>query len=251
MGFDWIFDDDGYSDFPISDEFDDSEADDDCRGDANDPKGFQSDEARRPKHHHRHGKKRHSERTDAFSDSSDEDAPARMSRNAEADSGKEATLKIAELVAKVKELEEKCKSLEDEKTEAFNKMLLVKADSENYRKRLDKDKEETVRLANKGIVVDLLPGLDSIDVALSAIADEKIRQGIDMVKSTLLSALGKWGLQVISPIDKEFDPMECEACLFEEREGVDKEMVIEVLQAGYVLHGKVIRPAKVKIPKPI
>ena len=249
MGFDWIFDDD-YSGFPVSDEFEDSDADD-CYDDADVSKNSQNEEMRKSRHHHRHGKKKHSDRKDASSDSSDEDEVVQAQGDAATCSGKEATLRIAELSAKVKELEEKCKSLEEEKTEAFNKMLLVKADSENYRKRLDKDKEETVRLANKGIVVDLLPGLDSIDVALSAIADDKIRQGIEMVKSALLSALGKWGLQVISPIDKEFDPMECEACLFEEREGADKEIVIDVLQAGYALHGKVIRPAKVKIAKPI
>ena len=249
MDFDWFFDDD-FSQLEDLAESDGLEADD--VGDSEAREGEDAS-VRRPRHHHRHGRNRHGDCASSSVASSADDAAGDVSDEQQGGKpqGKDATLKIAELVSKVKELEEKCKSLEDEKTDLFNKMLLVKADGENYRKRLEKDKEETVRLANKGIVSDLLPGLDSIDVALASISDEGIRQGIEMIRSSFLSSLGKWGLQMISPIDKEFDPMECEACMFEEREGIDKEIVIEVLQAGYLLHGKVVRPAKVKIAKPV
>ena len=164
---------------------------------------------------------------------------------------KELIEKLAKLNDEIKSLNEKCESLSKEKDEIYNKMLLVKADSENYKKRVDKDKEDTIRLANRNIIVDLLPGLDSIDVALAAIVDESIKTGIEMIKSSFVTALDKWGLKPISPLGSEFDPLECEACLFEESSEVENETVSEILQVGYILNGKIIRPAKVKIKKPV
>ena len=152
------------------------------------------------------------------------------------------------LVKKVEELE---KAL----SEAKDKMLRDAAETENYRKRLLKDKENAVRFANEAIVKDLLDPLDNFSRAIKSANENKdfdgLKSGISMVEDQILSILKtNWGLEVIDAEGKPFDPSDMEAYAAEEMEGLDKETVLMVFQQGYKLHGKVIRSAKVKVGKP-
>lgn len=176
------------------------------------------------------------EKTDLEQETEQEEAEAG------ADDGKEALLK------KIEELEQAL-------AEAKDKMLRNAAETENYRKRLLKDKENAVKFANEAMVKDLLDPLDNFSRAIKSANENKdfdgLKSGISMVEDQLLSVLKtNWGLEVIDAEGKPFDPSDMEAYAAEEKEGLEEETVLMVFQQGYKLHGKVIRSAKVKVGKP-
>lgn len=158
----------------------------------------------------------------------------------------------------VDEVETLKKELEEEKAknaELTDRLLRNQAESENYKKRLLKDKEDAVRYANTSLVKDLLDPIDNFSRALQAADQSKnfdgFRDGVKMIEENMLSLLkNNWGLEVIEEENVAFDPNEHEACLMEEVEGLKEDTVTMLLQKGYKLNGRVIRPAKVKVGKP-
>lgn len=158
-------------------------------------------------------------------------------------------------LSREEELEAKVKSLEKEIADLKDERLRTAAETENYRKRLLKDKENAVRYANENLVKDLLDPLDNFSRALQSAEQNKdfdtLKSGISMVEDQILSILSKnWGLEVIDVKDKPFDPSEMEAYSMQEKEGLKEETVLTEFQRGYKLHGKVIRSSKVMVGKP-
>ena len=152
------------------------------------------------------------------------------------------------LNARVKELEEELASVKD-------KALRDAADTENYRKRLRQEKESAVKYANESIIRDLLDPLDNFSRAIEASEKtndfETMKQGVVMVQDQLVNILRRnWGLEQFSPEGMPFDPAKMEACMMQESPDVDTETVSQVFMKGYILNGKVIRPAKVVVVKP-
>lgn len=162
---------------------------------------------------------------------------------------------VAEEVPEVELLREKVAELEKEAAEAKDKMLRHQAELENYRKRLVREKEEAVKFANTHLMEELLQFLDNLERAEAAARQggdaEALADGVNMTMSQLLSTLEKsWGLKQIESVGKEFDPELHEACMAVADESVEHETVVEEFQKGYMLHDRVIRPAKVKIARP-
>ena len=125
----------------------------------------------------------------------------------------------------------------------------VQADFENYKKRTEKDKEEFVKYACQNIVLDLLPILDTFELALKHTKDkEEFVKGIELVYSNFIDVLGKKGLEPINALSKEFDPVMHEA-LMQEKSKEKPGTVIEEFQKGYMINNKVIRPTKVKVAR--
>ena len=154
-----------------------------------------------------------------------------------------------ELAKKIAELEEEIKSLKEDE-------LRYRAETENYRKRLVKDKETAVKFANESLIKDLLDPLDNFSRALDAASKSEdfkaLKDGISMVENQLLGILkNNWGLEMIDADGKPFNPEEMEAYAVQDKDDVEEEMVISVFQSGYKLHGKVIRTAKVMVAKPV
>lgn len=152
------------------------------------------------------------------------------------------------LEAENKELKEEVASLKD-------KLIRNVADTENYKKRLQRDKEDAVRYANTALVKDLIGPLDDFSRALDAAEQSRnfdaLKEGVRMIEDRLYSILKtNWGLEVIGDSNVPFNPDEHEACLMEEADGLDEDTVTMMLQKGYKLNGRVIRPAKVKVGKP-
>lgn len=153
-------------------------------------------------------------------------------------------------------LAEKTAELEKLKKELEDSVLRQRADLENYRKRLIREKEEAVLFANTSLIGELLQFLDNLDRVIAAAKTggdiKAFSDGVEMIRDQLLSALGKnWGLEKIAPEgESEFLPEEHEACMAEIVPGLEGEKVLQVLQPGYRLHSRVLRPAKVKIGKP-
>ena len=162
---------------------------------------------------------------------------------------------VAEEVPQEEILQNKVAELEAANAELKDQMLRRQAELENYRKRLIRDKEEAVQYANESLIRDLLGFLDNMERALAAgknSGDVKgLVEGFEMTQNQLLSTLDKnWGLKAIESVGQEFDPSLHEACMMAVDGSLDKETVLEEFQKGYTLHGRVIRPAKVKIGKP-
>lgn len=160
----------------------------------------------------------------------------------------EKDLEIAKLKAEL----EAAKKAEQE---AKDQLLRKVAELENFRKRLIRDKEESIHFANTQLISDLLQSLDDFDRAITASETsrdfDKIHDGVVMVNDKLHSILEKnWGLKKIDCVGKEFDPSLHEAYMMEQSDEYDKEVVLLELGAGYTLHDRVIRPAKVKVGKP-
>jgi len=145
------------------------------------------------------------------------------------------------------ELEERLAEVERERDEYLNDLKRVAADFENYRKRVARDQEGLVARAHERLVKELLPVLDDLERALEAAAqheEAKLEEGVRLVHRSLLGLIERHGL---SEIDTEgaFDPHVHEALLAQPREGAEEGAVLQVLQKGYRLGDKVLRPARV------
>jgi len=126
----------------------------------------------------------------------------------------------------------------------------LKAEFENYRKRMVKEQTAMIERASGAVVERLLPILDNFELALMA-ADrtkdyESMVRGVEMVYGELLDVLQKEGLERIDSLNQPFDPELHEAVMHAEGEG-DEIIVVDEMRPGYKLAGRVIRPAMVKV----
>ena len=143
--------------------------------------------------------------------------------------------------------------LQSERDEYLDTLRRVQAEFENYRKRVIKEQTALVDRATQGLVEQLLPVLDSFELALknsdAAGSDdtESVRKGVELVYAELLGVLEKAGLSRVEAEGKPFDPNVHEAVMQEEGEG--EPVVTDVLRTGYTLKGRVLRPAMVKVSR--
>ena len=154
----------------------------------------------------------------------------------------------SELEEKVSILEERAALLEKERDEYLNDLKRVAADFENYRKRVARDQEGLVARAHERLVKELLPVLDDLERALEAAAqheEAKLEEGVRLVHRELVEALAREGLVEVET-DGQFDPHVHEALVSQPSEQEDGS-VIEVLQKGYRLGDRVLRPARVVV----
>jgi len=134
--------------------------------------------------------------------------------------------------------------------ELNDKYLRLYADFENYRKRVNKDKEDLVRYGNESLIYELLPILDSLDLALRhAIGESQsgLVQGVEMTLKELLRTLEKFGLTRINAAGMAFDPAHHHAMIQVERDDMDEKMVAEEMRPGYIYRDKVLRPSLVSV----
>jgi len=147
----------------------------------------------------------------------------------------------AEVVEESSGAEDRAAALED-------RLLRVAADFDNYKKRAAREREEYVTHANERLVKELLPILDDLERALMAAAEHEeaaLEEGVALVHRSLASLLERQGLEPISTEGK-FDPHVHEALLSQPSEA-DEGSVIDVVQKGYTLGDRVVRPARVVI----
>jgi molecular chaperone GrpE len=146
------------------------------------------------------------------------------------------------------ELEERLAEVERERDEYLNDLKRVAADFENYRKRVARDQEGLVARAHERLVKELLPVLDDLERAFEAAAqheEAKLEEGVRLVYRELVEALAREGLVEVET-DGQFDPHVHEALVSQPSEREDGS-VIEVLQKGYRLGDRVLRPARVVV----
>lgn len=134
-----------------------------------------------------------------------------------------------------------------------DQLMRIAADFENYKRRQEREKEELGKFAGQQLITNLLPVLDNFERALQAEtgADEAgtFVEGIRMIHKQFLDVLSKAGVAPIEAMGTPFNPEFHEAIMSEENDEVPDETVIGEFQRGYQMHGRLLRPAVVKVSK--
>lgn len=137
--------------------------------------------------------------------------------------------------------------------EWYEKCLRIQADYDNARKRLEREREDFIKFAQFRIIQDFLAILDDFERAYESAKSspdiDKLIEGLEMIGKDLYNLLRKYGVEEIEAEGKAFDPDLHEALMQEERDDVPENTIVAVLQKGYKLHDKVLRPVRVKVSK--
>lgn len=137
--------------------------------------------------------------------------------------------------------------------EYYDKWLRLQAELENTKKRLDKEKAEFLKFANEDLVIRLLPVIDNFDRALATVKhsneSDAVLEGIKLVQKELHAILKDYGVEAIKSVREKFDPHLHEAVAVVETDDWPDDTIVEEVQAGYTLNGRLIRPSIVKVSK--
>ncbi len=136
----------------------------------------------------------------------------------------------------------------------WDQMMRLRADIDNNRKRAERDIENAHKYALKNFTEALLPIIDSMEMGMSAaVAEnatlESIRQGSELTMNMFIQVLEKQGLVQIDPVGEKFDPEQHQAISMVEDESAESNTVISVMQKGFLLNDRLIRPAMVVVAR--
>lgn len=166
----------------------------------------------------------------------DRPEPRRAAREEEGEAGGEGSA-VAALRSELEELRDRA--------------LRTLADFDNYRKRVEREREEQRRLAVADVVRDLLPVVDNLDRALAAEAGlADLRTGVELIARQLRESLGRFGLREVEAVGRPFDPRLHDAVSRQESPAVAEPTVAAELQRGYLLGDRLLRPAMVVVTVP-
>jgi molecular chaperone GrpE len=133
----------------------------------------------------------------------------------------------------------------------FDRLARLKADFENFKKRVEREKEANQRQAAAGLVTRILPVLDNFERAISTDVPTEdgraFQQGVALIFRQLLEELRREGLVAVDSLGQEFDPTVHEAVITDNVPGLPDNTVVEELRRGYLLHERLLRPAQVKV----
>jgi molecular chaperone GrpE len=184
-------------------------------------------------------------RKEAFPVDSDEDSLSegddRERVVSEVSETKEAD-RVAEIASKNREIQSLC-----------DRLLRLQAEFENFKKRTAKERMELIKFANEGLLLEIIPVLDSLDRAIESAKGnsniENLLEGLELVRRLLSVLLERAGVKEITAQGQPFDPQLHEA-ISVEKSGIHPDnTVVEEIQRGYILHNRVLRPAMVRVAK--
>ncbi len=171
-------------------------------------------------------------------------------KKAEAQSGEnvELTQPLSD-ADRIKELEEALAAKGLESAANWDKYLRERADLENYRKRVQKEKEEILKYGNEQIVLEVLPALDNLERAIDHASEEDpIIEGVRLTLTMLLSTLKKFGVTPIeTPQGTPFDPQYHQAMTQIPSPDQEPNTIVNVFQKGYMINDRLLRPAMVTV----
>ena len=167
-------------------------------------------------------------------------------QTSEAPEAEEAAEKAAEESDQAEKTE--AASGEAESTEDGDaKYLRLLAEFQNFKRRTEKEKSDLYSYANEKIITELLEVIDNFERALEQPADDAFKEGMGLIFDQLSNVLTKAGLAEIDALGEDFDPNVHNAVMTEETDEYESGKVSGVMQKGYTLNGKVIRPSMVKV----
>ncbi len=147
----------------------------------------------------------------------------------------------------------KLEASEKKAAENYDKYLRAVAELDNYRKRAIREKADAIKYGNETLLRDILPLVDSVDRALAHAGTsddfEAFKKGLKMLHEQLLCCLKKYGVEVIDTAGKDFDPNVHEAMLQVISDEHETGKVVNEFERGYLLNGRLLRPAKVCVCK--
>ena len=145
------------------------------------------------------------------------------------------------------------KTLSENVQDLQNKLLYQQAEFANFKKRREEETRNMLKYQNYDIALELLPVIDSLERALSVPTDKlsddvmKYLEGFRIMYNNLINILNKFEIHEVDVLNKEFDHNTQEALMMEHIDGVNPGIVIQVLQKGYMIKDKLLRPALVKV----
>ncbi|MDD2625475.1 MAG: nucleotide exchange factor GrpE [Bacilli bacterium] len=148
---------------------------------------------------------------------------------------------------------EELEKIKLENIELNDKVLRSLAELQNYKKRKDEELNRMLKYSDEDLILELLPIIDNFERAIKLddtnLTDElsKFLEGFKMIYSSIVNLLNKYEVKEIESLNKTFDPTYHQAVLTDDLEGYENNIVIEVLQKGYIYKDKVIRPTMVKV----
>jgi molecular chaperone GrpE len=155
----------------------------------------------------------------------------------------------AEMAQLQQQLEEKTK----EAQENYDRVLRMAADTENLKKRLERERADLLQFANENLIKELLPVVDNLELALEhgrqAETPAPFLEGIDLVHQGFLKALARFGVTPLVSVGQKFDPAYHNAVMQEAAPGAPDCTVLKEMQKGYLLHGRLLRPAMVIVAR--
>lgn len=152
------------------------------------------------------------------------------------------------------EIARKLEEKEKESAANYDRYLRAVADLENYKKRMAREHAELVKYGNEKLIKDVLPILDSLDRALKQTNDapaevQAFSDGLKLIEAQFMACLQKHGVEKIEARGNDFDPNFHQAVMMIESEDFEDNKVIEEFETGYLLNGRLLKPAKVSVSK--
>lgn len=156
-----------------------------------------------------------------------------------------------EVVDELTQASARIAELEGEVVKLKNEYFKAYADAENMKKRLQNDFDSRMKYRIQSFALDILPVIDNLERALGNTqqqdSNDSVLKGIEMIYMQLIEALKKEGVEEINALNQPFDPNFHHALMMETIEGVDANLVVEVLQKGYKLKDRILRASLVKV----
>ena len=141
----------------------------------------------------------------------------------------------------------------DKLQESEEKVLRLAADFENTKKRLERERDTSLKYAEENILKELLPGIDNIERAMDQAQEanniESLIKGVELTRDGLLATLEKFGVTAIKSVGEPFDPNMHEAIAMEETDELEPNFILREFQKGYLYKERLLRPAKVIVSK--
>lgn len=147
---------------------------------------------------------------------------------------------------------EEDKQNSDEENEKYaaleDNFVRLQADFVNYKRRTEQERKDYIELGSKKVLNELLTVIDNFERAIEAHTNEEsFKEGVELIYKQLLELLNKNNVTEMKCLNEKFDPEFHHAVLVEEKQGVEEGIIIDVLQKGYLIGEKVLRPAMVKV----
>jgi molecular chaperone GrpE len=183
----------------------------------------------------------------------DASAQAAASKPSDTQAGEEERMRNEEegLFDSEADLEAQIRDAEKRAQESHELLLRVRADMENLRKRTQKDLENAHKYGIEKFVAELLPVMDSMEMGLAAedVTVESLREGMELTRNMMQKALEKFGVEAVDPMNERFNPDHHQAMSMQPAADVEPNTVIGVMQKGYLLNNRLVRPAMVMVSR--
>jgi len=159
----------------------------------------------------------------------------------------------ADLATARESLQEQLEAAQREAAEIRDRFLRAAADLENFRKRASKEREEIQKFANERLLRDFLPVYDDLERAMSALDEDaspaaaKVKDGVELVRKKFIQQMERHGVEAFDSRGETFDPARHDAIQQAHSNEVEAGLILDELQRGFLLHGRLLRPAMVVV----